>query len=864
MGNMPKPEFRLAFEEPRLCRLLRKPCTPSPWPSPPRGRGKPWRQHADFLSPTGGEGRGEGAIPVRQSPCPRSRLALHTYRGLLLAACCLALVFCSPLSAATFTVTNANDSGPGSLRQALLDANNTFGPDTIVFNLSGNGPWVISPAAALPQINETVVINGASQPGYAGQPLIELNGANAGTNGFGLLILADACVVRGLAINRFGRDGIRLEGANQCVVQGNCLGTDVSGTVARGVGENGVAISEGSGNLIGGTNAADRNVIGACGQNGIILAGAKATGNRVLGNLIGVNASGAARLGNTNNGVALSDAPGNLIGGAEPAARNVISGNLQSGIFLIGPGARSNVIIGNYIGVNQTGNASLANAEDGLTLYNAPANRIGGPAPGEGNLISGNLNNGIYLGGAGAISNVIQGNLIGSDTAGRAPLPNEVGVCLQDAPANLLGGADFGAGNLVSGNRAQGVYVAGVASAFNRIEGNYVGTDRFGTQALGNGLQGVFLSAPSNFIGGVALGAGNLISGNANVGISIGDPWCNGNVVQGNFIGTQADGVSPLGNGLHNLEILYDASHHVIGGPSREAGNRIAFAKTAGYDGVRVNDNSVGNIIRGNSIWGNAGLGIDLDAGGFSVNDAGDADAGANQVQNFPILTSSTGRFLTVIRGDLNSQPGRAYQLDFYLNTEADPTGYGEGQFWLGAATVTTDGGGQARFAVTFTNASAVVGVVTATATDPDGNTSEFSPGVTNQFAAPNDADGDGLPDDYETAWGLDPNHAADAQADSDGDGASNLAEYQSGANPWLAGDALRFLETASLAANGRLLRFNTALNKTHRVEFADRVNGPWLPLATNLVGLGRPARVADTNAATTPARFYRLQAGSP
>jgi hypothetical protein len=371
----------------------------------------------------------------------------------------------------------------------------------------------------------------------------------------------------------------------------------------------------------------------------------------------------------------------------------------------------------------------------------------------------------------------------------------------------------------------------------------------------------VIITAASNYIGGAELGEGNLISGNNNVGVSINYAASSGNVVQGNFIGLQADGVSPLGNLYHGIQIQYGASGTLVGGTTPGAGNRIGFARTGLYAGVRVqDDNSSGNTVRCNSIFSNAGLGLDLGVNGVTPNDAGDADLGPNSLQNYPVVSSVSGRFRTEIQGTLNSQAGSLYLVDFYVSPQADANLYGEGSRWLGTIQVTTDSGGAVSFTAVFTNTAALVGVITATATDASGNTSEFSMAVANVFTPEGDSDGDGLPDDYERAWGLNPADPSDALADADGDGASNLAEYQAGTNPLLATDAVRFVQLPLIVAMGTELVFNPSFGRIHRVEFTTQPVGPWQLVATNLLGLGRPMRVMDTNAMGTQ-RIYRLRA---
>jgi hypothetical protein len=202
----------------------------------------------------------------------------------------------------TFVVSNALDSGPGSFRQALLDANANAGVDTIAFQIPGGGVHTLTPAAALPPLLDAVVVDGTTQPGYSGLPLIELNGANAGNNA-GLRVLSGNCTLRGLAINRFAGSGLQLEAAGTNTVQACFLGTDPSGTLARPNGLEGVWIYNSSGNVIGGTDASAKNVISGNSDNGVYVQ--NGAGNVIQGNFIGVTATGAAALGNAFNGITL-------------------------------------------------------------------------------------------------------------------------------------------------------------------------------------------------------------------------------------------------------------------------------------------------------------------------------------------------------------------------------------------------------------------------------------------------------------------------------------------------------------------------------------------------------------------------------
>ncbi|HLJ92950.1 MAG TPA: right-handed parallel beta-helix repeat-containing protein [Gemmataceae bacterium] len=230
-----------------------------------------------------------------------------------------------------FSVTTTLDSGPGSLRQALLDADATPGPDTIRFAI-GTGVQTINLAAPLPAITQPTIIDGTSQPGYAGAPLIELNGAGAGAGADGLFIMAGGSVVRDLVINRFALSGIDVQTGGGNILQGNYIGTDVTGTLALGNGL-GVRLAT-SNNTIGGTAAAAGNVIAGNGGDGIFIS--SGTANVVQGNFIGTDGTGMANLGNLNTGVHLLNASGNTIGGTANGAANVIGFNGYDGVLVDG------------------------------------------------------------------------------------------------------------------------------------------------------------------------------------------------------------------------------------------------------------------------------------------------------------------------------------------------------------------------------------------------------------------------------------------------------------------------------------------------------------------------------------------------
>jgi titin len=814
-------------------------------------------------------------------------------------------------------VTNTANSGPGSFQQALLTANANPGLDTINFQIPGTPPFTIAPTAALPAITDPVIIDATTQPGFAGKPVVEINGA--ATLGLGqiagLKFSSGASTLRGLAINRFPIQLIELDSASNNI-QGNYLGTDVTGTLAHGSGSgsDGIYVKS-AGNVIGGTNSGDGNVIAGGNDTGIYLQ--NANNNIVLGNLIGLNAAGTGSLSNVNNGIVIYASSGNVIGGPVPAARNIISGNGASGIYLTGVSTTGNLIQGNRIGTDISGSNIVSNvAGDGITLISAPGNlissnlisgnglagvsisgasatgnalfgnnigtdatgqtnlgnhlagvtisgaggqQIGGPNVGNANVISGNVLDGIALTG-GTATNLIQGNLIGLAAGGTSALRNgQNGISISGGTSNIIGGVTAGARNFISGNTVNGISILLLSDSGNTVLGNDLGTDVTGTKAIANALAGVRIQGCSNTVGGVVTGAGNVISGNGQQGVylqgtngsvtgnliqgniigldvsganSLGNgdagvgitsaaknqvggssaaarnilsanagegiyvigtgasnnivqgnyigtdatgmvahgnsyegitiqiatatqiggttvgagnvisannnrgiylTYASGTVIQANFIGTKVDGTSALGNLQHGIDIDVGSSNNIVGGTAAGAGNVLAFAQTFqgnGYCGVRVRDGAYNNLISGNSTFSNNGLGIDLSTYGVTLNyacESGMSASAANAGQNFPTLSNVYSGTLTRIRGTMNGQTGKTYTLQFFASPTGDPSGYGEGQVYLGQTNLTLGATCSSSFTAYLPVAIQPGWVVTATATDANNNTSEFS-----------------------------------------------------------------------------------------------------------------------------------------
>jgi len=390
---------------------------------------------------------------------------------------------------------------------------------------------------------------------------------------------------------------------------GNYVGTDPMGMVAVGNEQAGILIAYGAqGNMVGGEANGARNLISGNSGAGIVIQSTGTTSNTVLGNFIGTNVTGSAPLSNTWGIVISFSAQNNIIGGTTPGARNVISGNGETGVQLQGDvqgvGTSGNSVLGNYIGTDPTGAAAVGNKVGVGVVVGAQNNMIGGVTPGARNVISGNANLGIGFQDDGTSGNQALGNYIGTDVSGTAPLGNLWGVGIfRGADGNLVGGTTNGAGNVISGSSGgTGVQIQDAGTTGNRVLGNYIGTNAAGTAALGNkwGVA-VALGAQNNTVGSAAAGARNVISGNK-YGIQFQDAGTTGNQVLGNYIGTDATGTFAIGNVL-GVVIGVEADNNIVGGATSGAGNLISGNADSG---VQIQDNGTsGNQVLGNSIGTN-------------------------------------------------------------------------------------------------------------------------------------------------------------------------------------------------------------------------------------------------------------------
>lgn len=684
-------------------------------------------------------------LPMRLSPSPLDHLVV-LQTGMSAAS------VVEPLAVATFTVTNTNDSGAGSLRQAILDSNVTAGETQIVFNIPeadpgrdpATGAFIFKPLPGthsnlyhdlLPGLQgDVVTLDGYTQPGAHPNTLvngdnavirIRIDGVHSLNGSIGLrLSFADANTVRGVAITNYTKiivnpDDDTWSGAwgmyfssRYGFVEGSFLGTDETGT-------------------------------------------------RVIPNRCGIMLDGAGLIPRSNE----------TVGGTTPQARNLISGNTYMNVGVFPDGVFS-VTQGNFIGTDIAGMNALDNPGDGFGSDSTELT-VGGTVAGARNVISGNKNINVDLNDYFAYGivedSLIQGNWIGTNATGTAAIPESyTGVGIVDGPQrNTIGGTTPGARNVISGNVNHGVTLGSLTEEI-LVQGNYIGLDPTGAAAIANG-SGIFIGisnpdhpwpAATNTIGGAVPGSGNVISKNTGDGIVISGSYASkGNVVQGNLIGTGPDGTTPRANGTNGIRVESGAVNNAIGGLQNGTGNLIAFNAD---DGVRV-DASNSNPIRGNvivsnaatgvrivsgkynaigrnAIYGNGALGVDNDvAGSNASNPCNTNTSGANELINAPVLTAGGGGTLVTatatdpwsntselsncvaatvagsmasLTGTFEGRANTNYTIEFFKNDTCDESGCGEGQTFLCATTVRTGPDCKASITGACDVAKADVGVV--------------------------------------------------------------------------------------------------------------------------------------------------------
>lgn len=581
--------------------------------------------------------------------------------------------------------------GKVSMREACAAANNTPGPQTIAFNIPLSEQWLVTGVLLLKNesnafflTDDGTFVDFTTQTAFTGDT--NPNGQEVAIYGLhpsflgspGIWIFGDNCTIKGLGYVYQRGYGIQIEGNNNSVI--GCV-TD-GGLYAAVRITGGFGGTPPVGNIIGGTGPGEGNWLTAGGS-----------------------------------GVAIED----------PADNNIIIGNFLTGISS---------------GISVRGNP--------FSATRPTSNRIGGPTAAERNVISGagkygeeGFPTGVQVDIEYTTGTIIQGNYIGTTVDGLGKYPNQRGpggISLLNSTGTVI------RDNLISGLLAIGV---------NHYQGQ-----RFGSSIAMQGST-------------------------------------SGSIIQGNLIGTDKTGLAPIETRTGIVTAFWpgdgSASNNTIGGTSPGQGNTIAFTE---LDGVRVFVNTMGIRISGNSIHDNGRLGIDLlnDIGeaGVSLNDAGDADGGGNGQQNFPVIAAAQASGSSVhITGSLDSTPSTAFSVEFFSNAACDPTGFGEGQTFLGSTTVTTNGAGHADIDVTLVASVPAGSFVTSTATKAlTGDTSEFSACVaaTGGSECRADLNGDGIVDFADYLEFLNLFDAQDPRADYTGDGIVDFADYLEFLNAYDAG----------------------------------------------------------------------------
>lgn len=569
--------------------------------------------------------------------------------------------------AATFTVTNTNDLDglnqpvAGSLRKAILDANASGDAvRTIQFSIVNASGTVktITLQAALPVINigdAFLTIDATTQTGYTNTPVVQLVGA-ALSSGSGFTIGSGKITIKGFAINRFPGYGILLN----CAFQNTYSCSTIPANTTP------VAVN-------------------------------------LYGNHIGTDWTGQIDYGNVAGGIYITH---NLeiasnIGGSLATQRNVISGNGGHGINL--SSFQAVYINNNYIGTTANGIAALGNDSDGIYVGTDALNVHIGTTTAQRNVISGNSGNGISdYGGA-----YIKGNYIGTNAAGTNAIPNQIGIA-DFTTTSEIGGSAAGEGNVISGNEGIGIksQQSDNTYGFLPIYGNFIGTTPTGSLAIPNGSHGIQSNAYADI-------RGNTISGNEGDGIHVGSSGYPD--IFNNYIGTSVNGTS-IGNQGNGILVEYGVERTKIGDEENAGNNTIAY--NVG-DGVYLQPAIGGgggarNVqIRGNSIYSNGGLGIDLGpTNGVTPNDLYDIDEGPNGLQNFPVLSKATP---LLISGSLNSDSSGDYVIEFFRVDSCDASGHGEGRYYLGSSAID---GGNGNMSFNLAGYNLAVGqVIVATAT---------------------------------------------------------------------------------------------------------------------------------------------------
>ncbi len=581
----------------------------------------------------------------------------------------------------TCSVTSRQDSGPGTLRACLQTA---ASGDTITFSTAvfpPTSPAIIALVSVLPDISQGNLTIDASNAG------VILDGSLiSAPDADGLSINSNGNTISGLQIRKFPRIGIHIStgsantiggnsavgvgpsgqgnvvvengdagiyigyagGGSNNVITGNRIGTNAAGSIAQG-NHNGILLRDGAThNRIGGTTPGERNVISGNRSSGVQIMDPGTANNVVVGNYIGTDLGGTSRLPNGPSGAGvfiLQGATNNVI------EANLISGNDYAGIEINGAETDNNVVRGNRIGTDASGTSALGNVEKGVFLFEgAKHNRIGGSTPAERNIISGNAGAGVQIEGVDTTNNVVSGNYLGTDVSGLVALPNSPGIFVMGAPRNTIGGSTPGERNVIG----DGIHIFDVGADENVVIGNYIGVAANGLTSLETQWNGVGISngARNNRIGGNTTGERNVISGNADGdGIYL---WgsTHGNIIQGNYIGTDASGTITVPNRYDGIGIAEGSTRNVVGGTA--AGERNLISGNTGQGIGIYHSGTTSNTILGNYIGVNVDATAPLgnQANGIYIDNASGNIIGGTLPGEGNILSANRGAGVAIAESD--------------------------------------------------------------------------------------------------------------------------------------------------------------------------------------------------------------------
>ncbi|HET6327078.1 MAG TPA: LEPR-XLL domain-containing protein [Planctomycetaceae bacterium] len=528
-----------------------------------------------------------------------------------------------------FTVSTLNDAGNGSLRQAILNANANHGADVINFTVAGT----IVLNSALPNVIDTVNIDGTSAPGFASTPVVEVN--FNGHAGLDFTANASGSELQSLSLVNASTNGVTLNAVHQMIIAGNFVGVETDGVTTAANNGSGIALTNSTGNTIGGPSLLDGNIVSGNSQQGILLSGSST--NIVENNYIGTDATGTIALGNGFNGVLISGhAVGNLIGGEEtggndptqgtfvrPPEGNLISGNGGDGV-LITNHASQNQLSGNFIGTDASGNAALGNTLDGVAIVSANNNSLLGCTIQTNpfvfyNVISGNGGNGLTVNNSN--NTTIQANFFGMGANNDTAVGNgQNGVVVEGSSSHTTMGGPIPLGNVDAANAQNGIVVRDHASFFTSYN-TFCGLAAFSTDPnFGNGGDGMLITST----GGSILIRTNVITENGRDGVEIAGA-AQGVRVTGNIIGLDTNGQAEMGNLGNGVEVGGSAHNIVVGGPQPtfnvvpqntiSANGENGVAITGSAHSITVNNGFIGTNATGLQTFGNDEAGIYIGPG---------------------------------------------------------------------------------------------------------------------------------------------------------------------------------------------------------------------------------------------------------